>query len=77
MFLVDVSVERGRVAVSGAAEVAEKSRLSRCRRVRDSFVLHQRELAREVLVARVAREPVEHGQLKVLCWRKNKIFKQK
>jgi hypothetical protein len=67
VFLVDVSIERGGVAVCGAAKVAEESRLSGGRRMRDSFVLHQGELAREVLVARVTREPVQHGQLQMLC----------
>ena len=65
MLLVDVPIQGRRIAVRRAAEVAQQPRLSGRRRVGDALVLHQRELAREVLVAGVAREPVEHRQLQV------------
>ena len=44
MLLVDVPIQRRRIAVRRAAEVAQQPRLSGRRRVGDALVLHQREL---------------------------------
>jgi hypothetical protein len=65
VFFVDVPIQRRRVAVGSAAKIAQKPWLPSRRWVGDSFMLHQGELARKVLVAGIAGEPVQHCQLEM------------